>query len=414
MSLSLEFLLALRFLRSKRKEGFISVVSGFSLVGIALGVATLIVVMSVMNGYHKEFVRNVLGIQGHISIVSKENKFKNYTESSNKIEKLPDVLYSAPMIIEQAMLISGDNAQGGVVRGVDPDKLAFKPMVMDSISSTTLKQLKNSGGVVMGDALARSLGVKIGDEIKIVIASGTTTVLGTVPRSKTFKVIDTFDLGLYQYNSTTLFMNLKDAQKLFKYNESVSEIEVISQNPDRLDDLKAEIGSLFGSDVYMVDWKMSQAKWLNALEVERVVMFFILTLIILVAVFNIISSLIMLVKDKSKSIAILRTMGMTKSSIIRIFIMAGSLIGIIGSCTGVLLGILVATNLQSIKSFLEDLTGTNLFDPVIYFLTKLPSEIIYSDVLFIFIMALGFALLATIYPAYRASKLLPIEVLRYE
>ncbi|MFN8911836.1 MAG: FtsX-like permease family protein [Alphaproteobacteria bacterium] len=313
------------------------------------------------------------------------------------------------------MFVVRDKAHGGMVRGIDPDRLFLKPMISEKLDMNILVQLLDNGNIIVGSALAEQLGVTKGDEIKIIIPSGSTTLLGTIPRSKTFKVIGTFDVGLYQYNSTTVFVNLHDAQRLFKYNESVSEIEVMVSDPERnLDQVKADIAKFSGGQVYMVDWKMAQAKWLSALAVERAVMFFILMLIILVAVFNIISSLIMLVKDKSKAIAILRTMGAYKSSIIRIFMIAGTAIGLIGSTSGVLLGVLVAKNLDNIKALVENLSGVTLFDPVVYFLTQLPSDLYMSDVVLIFGLSFTLSVIATIYPAYRASKLLPTEVLRYE
>lgn len=410
-----EWLIALRLLRSKRKEGFISVVSMFSLIGIALGVATLIVVMSVMNGYHIEFVKNILGIQGHITVVSSHGgHFHNYTGFSDQVEKIKGVEFVAPIILEQGMFVSNSRAGGGVVRGIEPEKLALKPLVTESIPHEMLEDFKKGKGLLIGSALAEQLNVVTGDTIKIVTPESSSTILGSIPRTKSYKVAGIFDLGLYQYNATTIFMPLSDAQLLYKYGNTVGEIEVIANSPDKLDDIKNDITQFAGGSVRMVDWEMAQEKWLSALAVERNVMFFILTLIILVAVFNIISSLIMLVQDKSKAIAILRTMGATKGSVIKIFMISGSMIGFIGSVSGVALGTLIASNLDSIKTVLESVTGTKLFDPVIYFLTKLPSDLEISNVILVFCMSFGFSVISTIYPAYRASKLMPTEVLRYE
>jgi lipoprotein-releasing system permease protein len=411
---SLIFTIAMRFLRSKRKEAFISVVSGFSLIGIALGVATLIVVMSVMNGYHKEFLKNILGIQGHITIASRNHKVEDYVNVSDEIERIKNIQFTAPIIIEQGLVVSKNGTSGAVMRGIDPEKLALKPLIKDAVADCDLAALRTGGGIILGEALARSIGVSRGDDVKIVIPNSSSTVVGNIPKSKTFKVIATFDIGLYQYNSTTVFMNLEDAQKLFKYGNSVSEIEIIVDNQKSLEQVKSSLFNQFGSTYAIVDWEMSQAKWLNALAVERNVMFFILTLIILVAVFNIISSLIMLVKDKSKAIAILRTMGMSRSEVVQIFVIAGSFIGFLGSTIGVIIGSLFAMNIDNLKVMLESLTGKTLFDPVVYFLSHLPSDVYFSDIISIFLMSLVFSILSTIYPSFRAANMRPIEVLPYE
>jgi lipoprotein-releasing system permease protein len=409
-----EIMVAIRYLRSKRKDSFISVVSLFSLIGIALGVATLIIVMSVMNGYHAEFVKNILGIQGHITAVSTNGKFTNYMQFSDQVEKIKNVEFAAPTIIEQSMFLGNDRASGGVVRGIEPEALGLKPLLKDAISFEDLEKFRRHEGILVGTALARQLNVDVGDSIKVVTPDMSSTLIGTLPRIKSFKIVGLFDVGLYQYNSSTVFMPLKDAQTLYKFPNSVSEVEVMVQNPKDVEKVKEAITSFAGDSVQLIDWEIAQEKWLTALKVERNVMFLILTLIILVAVFNIISGLIMLVKDKAKSIAILRTMGASKSAIIKIFMIAGSLIGFIGASIGVALGTLISTNIETIRKSLEKLTGITLFDPVIYFLTHLPSEIQISNVILVFAISFGFSVIATIYPAYRASKLMPTEVLRYE
>jgi lipoprotein-releasing system permease protein len=409
-----ELMIAIRFLRSKRKDGFISVVSFFSFIGIALGVATLIIVMSVMNGYHSEFVKNILGIQGHITAISTNGKFTNYIEFSDEVEKIKSVEFAAPVIIEQGMFLSANRASGGVVRGIEPEKLGLKPMVKDAISFEALEKFRKNEGILMGETLAKQLRVKVGDVIKVITPEVSSTVIGGIPRTKSFKVIGTFDIGLYQYNSTTIFMSLTDAQLLYKFPNSVSEVEIVVESTGQVADVKKAVENFAGNSINLVDWELAQGKMLNALKVERNVMFLILTLIILVAVFNIVSSLIMLVKDKSKSIAILRTMGATKASIIKIFMISGSIIGLTGSLIGVALGALISSNIETIKVFLEGLTGATLFDPVIYFLTHLPAEMQVSNIALVFAISFGFSIASTIYPAYRASKLMPTEVLRYE
>lgn len=408
-----EWLIALRYLRSKRKESFISVVTGFSLVGIVLGVATLIVVMSVMNGFHKQFLSHVLGIQGHITLTNTEGNFHNYEDLIEKLNKLPEVTYVAPLIMGQGMITSEDGNSGVMVRGMAADDLKRKPSVFESITEQELAEFKEDKGVILGISLARNLKVKIGDKVKIVAPDSTSTIIGNIPRIKTFTVIGTFDVGLYQYNSSTIFMPLKDAQIFFKKYDSISEIEIMLKNPEQLYSAKQAISKLAGDNVILIDWQKSQEKFFKALEVERTVMFLILTLIILVAALNIVSGLIMLVKEKSTNIAILRTIGASKASIIKIFIISGSMIGIGGTFLGVILGVSFAMNIESIKEALESITGTNLFDPVVYFLTTLPSDLELSSVIKVACMSLAFSILATIYPAWRASRLTPAEILRY-
>ncbi len=410
---SFEWLIALRYLRSKRKESFISVVTGFSLVGIVLGVATLIVVMSVMNGFHKQFLSHVLGIQGHVTLAKADGVFQNYEDLIARLNKIPDITYVAPLVIGQGMATSQSDNSGVIVRGMTAADLKKKPMVYESMNDEELDNFKEGKGVILGISLAQKLNVRIGDAIKIVAPDSTNTVIGNIPRIKTFPVIGLFDVGLYQYNSSTIFMPLSDAQIFFKKYDAVTEIEIMLKNPEQLQSIKKQISPLVGDDVKLIDWQKSQEKFFKALEVERTVMFLILTLIILVAALNIISGLIMLVKEKSTNIAILRTIGASKASIIRIFIISGSMIGISGTFLGVILGISFAMNIERIKTALESITGTNLFDPVVYFLTTLPSDLEISSVIKIASMSLIFSVLATAYPAWRASRLTPAEILRY-
>ncbi len=410
----LEFSIALKFIRSKRKEAFISVVTAFATIGTALGVATLIIVMSVMNGYHKEFLRNILGIQGHLTAVSKNGRFEHYIEFSDLIEKINAVEFAAPIIVEQGMFLAKDKASGGVVRGIEPQKLYLKPTIRDVISQNAMDAFIAGKGVLLGTSLAKQLGVKEGSTIKIITAELSNTLAGGIPRSKNFKVVGIFDVGLYQYNSTTIFISLEEAQNLYKFANSVSEVEIMVENPEKINDIKQQIFDITGGQIALIDWQQAQDKWLNALAVERNVMFLILTLIVLVAAFNIISGLIMLVKDKSKSIAILRTIGMKKASIIRIFMISGSCIGGIGTFFGGAIGVIIAHNIDNIKNILQTITGVTLFDPVIYFLMHLPSDVHFIDVFLVIAMSILTSFLAALYPAFRAAKLAPSEILRYD
>lgn len=409
-----EYMIAFRYLKSKRKDSFISIVSAFSLIGITLGVATLIIVMSVMNGFHNQFVKHILGIEGHLTLISNSRTFNNYNLLIDKIKKVKGVEFVAPMVFGQGMVVHNNMTSGVEVRGMDAQDTVNKPLIKDSLPKNTIEELKTSNNVIIGISLAKNLNIKIGDKIKLIAPETTNTIIGMVPRIKTFKVIGIFDVGFYRYNATTIFMSLSDAQVFFKDYNSITHIEIMVQNPEKLNRIKSDITSIAGDSTQIIDWEQAQEKWLNALEVERNVMFLILALIIVVAAFNIISGLIMLVKDKTKNIAILRTIGANKSSIIKIFVISGATIGIMGTFLGGMLGVWFATHIDQIKRFLEKLTGSQLFDPLIYFLTKLPSEVDVSSVTFIIIMSLLFSTLATIYPAWRAAKITPAEVLRYE
>jgi lipoprotein-releasing system permease protein len=409
-----EWMIAIRYLRSKRKDSFISVVSGFSMVGIMLGVATLIIVLSVMKGFHNEFLKHVLGIQGHITLVHETGKFKEYNSLVEEVGKVDGVDFIAPLVIGQGMVVNGKFSSGVVVRGIEPEKFMRKPLAKDSILPEVGEEFLQHKGIILGIALARELHVRPGDTIRLVAPSQSVTFAGMLPRTKNYKVIGTFDVGLQTYNATTMFMPLSDAQLFFNSENAVTEVEVMVRNPDEINNVKERIGKVVGESAIIIDWKRAQAKFLNALEVERTVMFLILTLIILIAVFNIISSLIMLVKDKAKNIAILRTIGASKTSIVKIFVICGSVIGITGTFLGAVFGIAFATNIEAIRHFLEHALGTELFDPVVYFLTRLPSELEISSVILVVSMSLFFSILSTIYPAWRASRLMPVEVLRNE
>lgn len=413
---SLEFLIALRYLRSKRKEGFISVIAIFSFVGIMIGVATLIIVMSVMNGFRYELVERILGINSHLTVYSKTQQIKNYPEIIEKINQLDSVLYANAIVESQAMLSSKNKNAGGLIRGISPSDLKEKKLIKDNIRAGEIASIDDKNNLIIGSILAQSLGLKINDQLKIISAQTNDTIIGAIPRIKTYTVSGIFDSGMYEYDSTTIFMNFKMAQTHFRFNNSASAIEIFSKNPSDLSALKKDLFKIIDNyqGLYFSDWQQVNSSFIEALKVESTVMFFILTLIILVAVFNIISSMIMLVNDKNKNIALLRTLGMSKGSILRIFLICGSSIGFFGTIFGLIIGILFSANINNIKVWLESITDATLFNPAIYFLSTLPSRILLSDVIIITSMSFILSFLATLYPAFKASKAKPAEILRYE
>ncbi|MDR0422961.1 MAG: lipoprotein-releasing ABC transporter permease subunit [Rickettsiales bacterium] len=414
MSLKLEFFIAKRYLRAKNKEKMISITTIFSFIGIMLGVATLIIVMSVMNGFREDLMSKILGINSHISIYS--NDFKD-TEEIVKIIKETTNVKSANGIIEnQVMIMNNNNTSGAIIKGITNEDLMDKPQIYDNIKAKK-KELENNE-IILGGDLARKLKVKTGDEIKIISPELNSTIIGTIPRIKTYKVIGSFRSGIYEYDLGTAFIPLETAQTHFKYSENnVSSIEIYLEDISKMEQTYNSIRqklSQSGISFSMMNWKESNSAFMGALDIERNVMFIILMLIILVATFNIISSLTMLVNDKIQQIALLKTMGFSRTSIMRIFIICGSLIGFCGTFLGFVAGVLVSRNLQSIKLWLEKIFNTTLFPPSVYFLSELPSKIIVSDVVLITSLSLLLSFFATIYPSYKAAKTNPAEVLRYQ
>ncbi|CAG7591277.1 MAG: lipoprotein-releasing ABC transporter permease subunit [Candidatus Midichloria sp.] len=413
MVTKVELLIALRYLRTKNKEGFISIVSAFSLVGIALGVATLIIVMSVMSGYEVQLISKILGINGHITISSTQGDIRDFRDLQKKISHIEHIHYVAPIIMAQAMINSESGKSKGVlVRGIDGKYLERKPAMGSLTSINEFNSYKNNEGILIGEAMAREMGVDIGDYVKLIAPKVENLAFGMVPRIKTFKVVGTFDVGMYEYNSNSIFMPLQYAQLFFDH--SATDLEIVIDHPQHLELVKRELNSIIGDELSIIDWTAANQSLVAALRVERNVMFFILMLIILIAAFNIISSLIMLVQDKKKSIAILRTIGMKKTSILRIFMICGSIIGITGTFLGAIIGILFTIYIEQIRQFLENMTGQVIFDPVIYFLTSLPAEFSVTSTVIIVSTALLLSFLATIYPAWKAASVMSAVALRYE
>lgn len=415
MSLKLEKMIAMRYLRSRRREGFISIIAAFSLIGIALGVAALIIVMAVMNGFRAEITSKIIGLNGHIILSGYTRNLEKFDALSKSLQSFEGVTAVTPFIDGQVMAVNGDYSSGAMVKGIRvEDIITNKPLIAGNIVAGDIKNLTNEDNIAIGARLAAALGLRAGDELTLISPQGKATAIGTMPRLKTYIIGAIFQAGMYEYDSGVIFMPLSSAQIFFKYPNSVSSIEIITTDPDKSDVIAAQIYKATEGLYSVRNWQTVNAELFNALKVERTVMFFILTLIVFIAAFNIISSLIMLVNDKGKDIAILRTMGATKSSIMRIFFICGSSIGIIGTLAGLVIGVSFSLNIERIKQFIESITGNQLFDPVIYFLSELPAKLQLEDVVMSVTMGIIFSFAATIYPAWKASKQNPAEALRYE
>jgi lipoprotein-releasing system permease protein len=407
-----ERMVAMRYLRARRKEGFISVIAGFSLLGIGLGVATLIIVMSVMNGFRAELMGRILGLNGHIGVYGSAGVLSDFDNLADKIRQIPGVILVTPTVEGQVMATSQSGANGAVVRGVRPESLLKRDVIARGIGSNG-EAFQGEDAVIVGYRLAEKLGLGIGDRITLISPKGNVTAFGMVPRMRPYRIVGTFNVGMFEYDSSFIYMPMEAAQVYFDLPNAVSHLEVMLSDPTLVPKVRSEIFRLAGgSRVY--DWQQANASFFNAIQVERNVMFLILTLIILVAAFNIISSLIMLVKDKGRDIAVLRTMGATRGMVMRIFFLSGASIGVIGTIFGVILGLSFSLNIEGIRQIIQAMVGHDLFAAEIYFLTQLPARVDPFEVGQVVLMALGLSFAATIYPAWRAARLDPVEALRYE
>ncbi len=411
---SFEWLVAARYLRARRREGFISVIAGFSFLGIMLGVATLIIVLSVMNGFRKELLDKILGVNGHVFVSGIERPLSDFADVTSKITAIPGVTLAMPVVEGQALASSPVNAGGVLVRGLREEDIKRVPSIAGNVRMGTLHGFEEGQGVVIGRRLADQLFLRPGDGLTLTAPRGPQTPFGTAPRVKTYPVRAVYEVGMSEFDSAFVYLPLAEAQAFFGRDGDVSVIEVFLRDPDKVDEARAAVDAAISRPVIVTDWRMRNRTFFGVLQVERNVMFLILTLIVLVAALNIVSGLIMLVKDKSADIAILRTMGATRAAILRIFLITGASIGVAGTMAGLVLGVVVAVNVEHLRDLLSRLSQTELFPAEFYFLSRLPSAIDPTEVVTVVAMALTLSLLATIYPAWRAARLDPVEALRYE
>jgi len=407
-------MLSSRYLRARRKEGFISVIAGFSFLGIMLGVATLIIVMAVMNGFRKELLDKILGLNGHIVVQPLESPLTDWKDVAERISKANGIRLAAPVVDGQGLGSSPFNAAGVFIRGIRAQDLNAVTSIAKNIKQGTLEGFDEGQGVAIGRRLADQLSLRAGDSITLVSPRGAVTPMGTTPRIKPYKVAAVFEIGMSEYDASFVFMPLTEAQAYFNRANDVTAIEVFTTNPDKIDVFRKAVTEAAQRPIFLVDWRQRNSTFFNALQVERNVMFLILTLIVLVAALNIVSGLIMLVKDKGQDIAILRTMGASQGSVMRVFLITGAAIGVVGTLVGFLLGLVICLNIETIRQFISWMTNTELFSPELYFLSKLPAEVDVGETAAVVIMALTLSFLATLYPSWRAARLDPIEALRYE
>ena len=404
-----------RYLRARRGERFVSVIAGFSLIGIALGVAVLIIVMSVMGGFQVDLLNRILGFNGHLGVYAQGAPLTEYDALAGRIRSVPGVVAAAP-VVDGQVLMSGPRGQnsGGMVRGISQADIRNVPAIASNIREGSLDNFQGQDAIAIGVGLAGRFGLQVGDDLTLISPQGAATAFGTIPRVRAYKIAAIFQVGMNEYDTSFVFIPLEAAQIFFQQPGTVSHIEVFVDDPDHVGTIGTAIARDAGRPVRVIDWQQTNNSFFAAVTVEKNVMFLILTLIILVAAFNVISSLIMMVKDKTRDIAILRTIGAGRGAVMRIFLMAGASIGVTGTLAGVVIGVLFCLNIQRIQGWVEAATGTNVFNPEVYYLTHLPSRLDPVEVTQVVVMALSLSLLATLYPSWRAARTDPVDALRHE
>ncbi|MBO5996428.1 MAG: lipoprotein-releasing ABC transporter permease subunit [Acetobacter sp.] len=412
---SFERAVASRYLYAQRGERFVSIIAIFSLIGIALGVATLIIVMAVMNGFRSDLLSRILGLNGDMMIYGAGRTISDYEAIAKKVRVVPGVVSVTPMIEGQVLVSANGYNTGGIVHGLTPQGLRDLTAVSSSIVDGSLDSFGRDNSIVVGVTLAEHAGLSVGSRVTLISPDGAATAFGTVPRVRAYRIVAIFDAGVNDYNSSVVFIPMHAAQIYFQMPKQVTQLSIMTTSAENVQAVtQAVIQTLDMPGLRVMDWTKANNALFGAVQVEQNVMFLILTLIILVAAFNIISSLIMMVKDKRGDIAVLRTLGASRGAILRIFLMCGATVGVTGTLAGTLLGIVFCLNIERIRQFLQKLTGTNLFNPEVYYLEHLPAKLVWGQVFEIIIMALLLSFLATLYPAWRAARTDPVEVLRHE
>jgi lipoprotein-releasing system permease protein len=413
-----EWFIGLRYLKAKRKQTFISIITFISIAGVTLGVLALIIVLAVMSGFEKTLKEKILGTQPHL-VVLKANQegMDHYEEVLKEAEKVKGVLSAAPFIFNQVMLSSESNVSGVVIKGIDPDRVGKVTELVHNMKAGRLQDLKgesDSPGIILGVELAKHLGVSLNDAIQVISPLGTMTPMGMMPKMKRFRVAGIFYSGMYEYDNTMAYLSLESAQKFFGMRTRVTGIEIKTNDIYKVKEIGKEIRQKLGFPFWTKDWMEMNRNLFSALKLEKIAMFIILVLIVLVAAFNIISTLIMVVMEKHKDIAILKSMGAPSRGILKIFVIEGGVIGVVGTALGMILGLGAAFNLEKITGLVENLFGFKILRPDVYYIDKLPSHVDLFTVGLIVATSILITLLATLYPAWRASKLDPAEALRYE
>jgi lipoprotein-releasing system permease protein len=415
MSYPLELFIGLRYLRAKKRNHFISFISSISIFGIALAIILLITVLSVMNGFQQELRDRILVMTSHVTVSAATGGLRDWQVVSEKLKEDTEITGSAPYVRGEVMLSHSGNVHAALIRGVSPEHEPAVSAVADKMKDGALVDLKpGEFGIILGHELARSLGAWPGDRITVVSPQLNVSPAGVMPRLKRFTLVGTFEVGMHEFDSGLALMHIEDAAKLMRMKGEVSGVRL---RIDKLFDARRkqyEITQKLGAGYYVSDWTRRHANFFRAVQMEKTVMFVILSLIIAVAAFNIVSTLVMVVTDKESDIAILRTLGLSPTSIMQVFMVQGTVIGLLGTFIGMVGGIALANNVESIVQFIERQFDTHFLDPSIYYISVLPSQVLWMDVLLVCGVSFGVSMLATLYPAFRASKTHPVEALRYE